>query len=103
MSAAARVAGGARRAAAAVAVALFAALFAAFVVQVVARLAFDRPLPWTDELAVILYIAVVLWGAALLVPWREHVAMDLAYTLAPRGVRRGMVFVGATSIAALAA
>jgi TRAP-type C4-dicarboxylate transport system permease small subunit len=86
-----------------VGVALFAALFAVFVVQVAARFGFDRPLPWTDELAVILYIAVVLWGAALLVPWREHVAMDLVYGLAPRPVRRGLAFVAGAALAALAA
>jgi TRAP-type C4-dicarboxylate transport system permease small subunit len=93
----------ARRAAQAVGVSLFAAMFAVFLVQIAARFAFDRPLPWTDELAVVLYIAVVLWGAALLVPWREHVAMDLVYTLAPRGLRRGLVFVGAAATAGLVA
>jgi TRAP-type C4-dicarboxylate transport system permease small subunit len=92
-----------RRVAAGVGVALFAALFGVFVVQVAARFGFDRPLPWTDELAVILYIAVVLWGAALLVPWREHVAMDLVYGLAPRRVRRGLAFVAGAGLAALAA
>ena len=93
----------ARRAAQAVGVALFAAMFGVFLVQIGARFAFDRPLPWTDELAVVLYIAVVLWGAALLVPWREHVAMDLVYTLAPRGLRRGLVFIGAAGAAGLVA
>lgn len=93
----------ARRAAEAVGVALFAAMFMVFVVQVVARFVFDRPLPWTDELAVVLYIAVVLWGAAVLVPWREQVAMDLAVAALPRGWRRGAVFVGAAATAGLAA
>jgi TRAP-type C4-dicarboxylate transport system permease small subunit len=98
-----RVATGARRAADAVGIALFAALLATFVVQVVARFAFDRPLPWTDELAVILYIAIVMWGAAVLVPWREHVAMGLAVSALPRGLQRGAVFVGAAATAGLAA
>jgi TRAP-type transport system small permease protein len=87
----------------AIGVAFFAALFMTFVVQVTARFVFDRPLPWSDELAVVLYIAVVLWGAALLVPWHGHVAMDLLYQMAPRPVRRGMVFVGAAATAGLAA
>lgn len=101
--AAVRAARFARRAAEAVGVVLFAAMLVVFVVQVTARFAFDRPLPWTDELAVVLYIAVVLWGAALLVPWREHVAMDLAITSLPRGMRRGAVFTGAAATAGLAA
>ena len=43
-----------RRAANAIGVLLFALLFLIFVVQVTARFAFDKPLAWTDELAVIL-------------------------------------------------
>ena len=41
-----------KRGADAVGVGLFAALFLTFIVQITARFGFDRPLPWTDELAV---------------------------------------------------
>lgn len=99
----ARGRGWVRRAAEAVGVALFAALALTFVVQVAARFLFDRPLPWTDELAVVLYLACVLWAGGVLVPWREHVAMDVAYVVASRRVKRGMVFVGAACVAGLAA
>jgi TRAP-type C4-dicarboxylate transport system permease small subunit len=102
-TAAARLQHLARRAAESVGVALFAALFLVFVLQVAARLLLDRPLPWTDELAVILYLVIVLWGAALLVPWRAHVAMDLVVQIAPRGLRRALVFAGAAGTAVLAA
>ena len=30
---------------------LFSSLFVVFIIQVVARFVFDKPLPWTDELA----------------------------------------------------
>jgi TRAP-type C4-dicarboxylate transport system permease small subunit len=86
-----------------VGVGLFAALFLVFVLQVGARLVFERPLPWTDELAVILYLVVVLWGAALLVPWRAHVAMDLVVQSVSPGLRRALVFTGAAGTAVLAA
>ena len=43
-----------RNAANAFGVLLFTLLFLVFVVQVTARFAFDQPLAWTDELAVIL-------------------------------------------------
>ncbi|MDH4181506.1 MAG: TRAP transporter small permease subunit, partial [Betaproteobacteria bacterium] len=59
-----------RAAADAVGAALFAVLFVTFVVQVAARFAFDRPLPWSDELAVVLYVWVILWAAAVMVPAR---------------------------------
>ena len=60
----------------AVGAALFAAMFAVFLVQIVARFGFNRPLPWTDELAVVLYVWVILWAAAFMVPAREHVVFD---------------------------
>ena len=98
-----RLVSAARRVAEAVGIALFAALACTFIVQVTARWVFDRPLPWTDELAVILYLASVFWAGAALVPWREQVAMDLVYSQAPRGLRRGFAFVGAAAAAGLAA
>jgi TRAP-type C4-dicarboxylate transport system permease small subunit len=101
--AAARAVALVRRAAEAVGVTLFAALLVVFVVQVVARFGFDRPLPWTDELAVVLYIAIVLFGSAVLVPWRDQVAMNLAVAALPRGWQRAAVFTGAAATAGLAA
>ena len=35
---------------------LFLAMFIVFLVQITARFGFNKPLPWTDEAAVILYI-----------------------------------------------
>jgi TRAP-type C4-dicarboxylate transport system permease small subunit len=67
---------------------LFVLLFLVFLVQIVARFAFDRPLPWTDELAVVLYVWVILWSTAFVVPQREHVAFDLVYNAMPAGIRR---------------
>jgi TRAP-type C4-dicarboxylate transport system permease small subunit len=92
-----------RRGADAIGVGLFAALFLTFIVQITARFVFDRPLPWTDELAVILYVWVILWAAAFMVPAKDHVVFDLLYnTMGPR-TRRGMLLVGAVLIGSLAA
>jgi TRAP-type C4-dicarboxylate transport system permease small subunit len=82
---------------------LFAVLFAVFIVQIVARFGFDKPLPWTDELAVILYVWVILWAAAFMVPAREHVVFDLVYNALGTRTRRGMLLLGAVLIGALAA
>ena len=70
---------------------LFAALFLTFIVQITARFVFDRPLPWTDELAVILYVWVILWAAAFMVPARDHVVFDLVCNTAGPRTRRGML------------
>lgn len=83
--------------------ALFAALFIVFIVQVTARFVFDRPLPWTDEAAVILYVWVILWSAALIVPEREHVAFDLLWNLASARVQKFMRAAGLVTVGGLAA
>lgn len=82
---------------------LFAALLAVFTVQIAARFLFDRPLPWTDEAAVILYVWVILWSCALIVEEREHVAFDLAWNLAGPRLRKAMRVAGLVAVGGLAA
>jgi TRAP-type C4-dicarboxylate transport system permease small subunit len=85
----------------AVGVALFAALFCVFIIQIVARFVFNSPLAWTDELAVVLYIWMVLWCAAFVVQGCEHVRFDLAYNaVSPLG-QRVMRLVGSVALVGL--
>jgi TRAP-type C4-dicarboxylate transport system permease small subunit len=86
-----------------VSVALFTALFLVFIVQIVARFVFHRPLPWTDELAVMLYVWVILWSAALVVPEREHVMFDLVWNAVGPGTRRVLRIVGHAMLGGLCA
>ena len=81
---------------------LFLALFIVFIVQITARFGFNRPLPWTDEMAVILYVWAILWAAAFIVPEREHVVFDLVWNSANRGARRVMQIVGNLMVGGLA-
>ena len=81
---------------------LFLLLFLTFLAQITARFGFNRPLPWTDELAVVLYIWVIVWAAALMVPEREHVVFDLVWNSVGRPVRRAMRVLGHFMIGALA-
>jgi TRAP-type C4-dicarboxylate transport system permease small subunit len=83
------------RIAQAIAAAIFALLFLTFVLQVGARFLFDSPLSWTDELVVVLYIAMVFWSAALLLKEREHVMFDLVYAALPPQGRRAVALLGA--------
>lgn len=82
--------------------AIFLGLFITFLIQIAARFGFNRPLPWTDELAVILYIWAILWAAAFMVPEKEQVVFDLLWNSAGREVRRWMRIVGNTLIGGLA-
>ena len=92
-----------RGAANAIGVGLFALLFLVFVVQVVARFAFNKPLAWTDEAAVILYLWAILWGAALVCSDKENVAFDLVYQKARPPVQRLMALAACALIGVLAA
>ena len=81
---------------------LFLALFAVFLIQIAARFGLNQPLPWTDELAVILYIWVILWTAALVVPAREHVVFDLVWNNVGRRSRQAMAITGNLLLGGLA-
>ena len=87
---------------------LFLSLFAVFVVQIGARFVFNQPLPWTDELAVVLYLWVIMWASAFMVPEREHVAFDwVLHAASPRTQRilraAGHVLVGGLALLSLPA
>ena len=82
---------------------LFLALFMVFIVQITARFGFNKPLAWTDEAAVILYVWVILWAAATVVPEREHVVFDLVWNSVGTRARRVMQVVGNLMVGGLAA
>ena len=73
---------------------LFLAMFIVFLVQLTARFGFNKPLPWTDEAAVILYIWVIMWAATAVVPEREHVVFDLVWNSVGYRTRQAMRIVG---------
>ena len=73
---------------------LFLTLFIVFIVQITARFGFNKPLPWTDEAAVILYLWVILWAAATVVPEREHVVFDLVWNSVGYRTRQAMRIAG---------
>jgi len=81
---------------------LFLTLFIVFVIQVTARFGFNKPLAWTDEAAVILYIWAILWAAAFVVPEREQVVFDLVWNSVGRRARQAMKIAGNLLVGALA-
>lgn len=81
---------------------LFLMLFTVFIVQIVARFGFAKPLPWTDEAAVILYVWVILWAAATMVPAREHVVFDLVWNSVGLRARQSMAVLGHLMLGGLA-
>jgi TRAP-type C4-dicarboxylate transport system permease small subunit len=90
-----------RRRAENVAAAMLAVMFGAFVVQIVFRYFFNFPIGWTSELTVILWLWLVLWGAAFVVRESEEIRFDLLSGAAGRRVRIGMGIVAATALVIL--
>lgn len=63
-------------------------LFLTFIYQVVMRFVFNKPLTWSDELIVILYVFSMFWAGAFLLKEKDHVMLDLIYEhLPPQGKR----------------
>ena len=61
---------------------MLAAMFAAFILQIVFRYLLNLPIGWTNEISVILWIWLVLWGAAFVVREEEEIRFDLIYASA---------------------
>ena len=87
-----------RRRAENVAVAMLAVLFVAFIIQIVFRYFFNLPTGWTSELTVVLWLWLVLWGAAFVLKESEEIRFDLISASVGRRTR-----IGAGIVAALAA
>jgi len=78
----------ARRCAELVAAAMFAAMFAAFMVQIVSLYVFDDPLSWTLEVCSIAYVWIVFFASATIVDLRQHITFDMLYKAGGPGRRR---------------
>ena len=90
-----------RRRAENVAAAMLAVLFAAFVVQIVFRYFFNFPIGWAAELSVVMWLWLVLWGAAFVLREDEEIRFDLLSASAGRRTRVAMGIVAAGSLLAL--
>jgi TRAP-type C4-dicarboxylate transport system permease small subunit len=90
-----------RRRAENVAAAMLAVMFAAFLLQIVFRYVFNFPVGWSSELTVVMWLWLVLWGAAFVTPERGEIRFDLLTGVMPRRVRRAMVLCAALALLVL--
>jgi TRAP-type C4-dicarboxylate transport system permease small subunit len=79
-----------RRAAEFVAAAMFAAMLLIFVLKVALRYGFNLAPDWSDEVCAILFVWIVFWSAAFIVPLDAHIRFDLALRVFPPGVQRAI-------------
>ena len=63
-------------------------LFLTFIFQVIMRFIFNKPLTWSDELIVILYVFSMFWAGAFLLKEKDHVMLDLIYEHLPAQGKR---------------
>jgi TRAP-type C4-dicarboxylate transport system permease small subunit len=90
-----------RRRAENVAAAMLAVMFAAFLLQIVFRYVFNFPVGWSSELTVVMWLWLVLWGAAFVTPERGEIRFDLLTGLVPRRLRTGMALCASAALLAL--
>lgn len=69
---------------------MLAVMLGAFLLQVIFRYFFRLPTGWSSELTVIMWLWMVLWGAAFVVREDEEIRFDLLYGTVTEGVRRAM-------------
>ncbi|MEF2551589.1 TRAP transporter small permease subunit [Aurantimonas sp. A2-1-M11] len=80
---------------------MLAVMFLAFLLQIVSRYILNWPVGWTSELTVVMWVWMVLWGAAFVVREDEEIRFDLVYGSVPGRARRIMTIVTAITILAL--
>jgi len=86
-----------------VAVALIALMFVSFLLQIVFRYVFNKPLGWTEEVTVLCWVWVVLWGASFVVSDAEEVRFDIVYNAVPPSGRRVFTIVSCLALVVLMA
>lgn len=76
-------------------------MFVAFLVQIAFRYLFNLPTGIPGELSVVMWIWIVLFGAAFVVREEEEIRFDLFYASARPSVRRAMFLVSAAALVSL--
>jgi C4-dicarboxylate transporter, DctQ subunit len=90
-----------RRRAENVAAAMLAVMFAAFIIQIVFRYFFNFPVGWAAELSVVMWLWLVLWGAAFVLRDEEEVRFDLLSASVGRRARIAMGIVSGLALVVL--
>jgi TRAP-type C4-dicarboxylate transport system permease small subunit len=80
---------------------LLATMFVAFIVQIVFRYLLNFPVGWTSELSTVVWIWLVLWGAAFVVREDEEIRFDLVYGSVGVRARQAMTIAAAAAVIVL--
>jgi TRAP-type C4-dicarboxylate transport system permease small subunit len=90
-----------RRRAENVIAALLATMFVCFIIQIVFRYCFNYPVGWTEEISVLTWLWVVLWGAAFVLAEKEEVRFDILYSNVSERSRRAFTIITGVALIVL--
>ncbi len=77
---------------------MLAVMFGAFIVQVACRYLLNFPIGGASELTIIMWLWIVLWGAAFVLREDDEIRFDIVYSAVPRKVRRVMTILAALAL-----
>jgi TRAP-type C4-dicarboxylate transport system permease small subunit len=90
-----------RRRAENVIVALITVMFVSFLLQITFRYVLNDPLGWTDEVTVLCWVWLVLWGAALILSDKDEIRFDIVYELVSPRTRRMFTLISSMALVVL--
>lgn len=80
---------------------MLAVMFIAFLLQIAFRYLLNLPTGWTSELTVVMWLWLVLWGAAFVLREDEEIRFDLLHSGVGPRARRIMTALGALALIGL--
>ena len=80
---------------------MFAAMFGAFIIQIVSRYVLNLPVSWSLEICSIAYVWVVFWTSNILLREREHIVFDVLYVKLPPKIRRVVAIANTAALGGL--
>jgi len=84
-----------------IAAAMLSVMFFAFLLQIVFRYLLNLPAGWFNEISVIMWLWLVLFGSAFVVRESDEIRLDLIYSAVSARARRIMVVVTALALVGL--
>jgi TRAP-type C4-dicarboxylate transport system permease small subunit len=81
--------------------AMLVVMFAVFIIQIIFRYATNFPIGWTQEISVVMWVWMVLFGSAFVVRDYEEIRFDILYGTVSERTRRVMVVICALAVVIL--
>ena len=81
--------------------AMLAVMFSVFILQILFRYLLNLPIGWTNEVSVIMWLWIVLFGTAFVIRDHEEIRFDILYSSVSNRWRRVLVLITSVSLVVL--